>query len=178
MLNKITHFITHNIIHVDDSPNRIALGAAIGLFISWTPAVGLHTLLVLAVTSLTKANKFVAIAFSLVFNFITAPLILYTNYVLGGIILNRFRDGPPLSQEQVTALFKDLFTSGSIITNFYHTEFWQKLVTLLINIGPELWIGGFLIGSIVAIAGYLACYNFVNWQRKNPSRRFQKDSKT
>lgn len=174
MQNKIIHFITHNIIHVDDSPNSIALGAAIGLFISWTPAVGLHTLLALAATSLTKANKFVAIAFSLVFNFITAPLILYANYVLGRIILNRFRNGQVLSQEQVFDLFQDLFAAGDIITSFYRAEFWQKVVTLLINIGPELWIGGFIIGTAVATAGYFAVYNFVKWQRKNPSRKFRK----
>ncbi|MBW8035386.1 MAG: DUF2062 domain-containing protein, partial [Planctomycetes bacterium] len=65
MMRPLIHFITHKILHVDDSPNRIALGAAIGLFIAWTPAVGLHTLIVLAITSLTKANKFVAVTFSL-----------------------------------------------------------------------------------------------------------------
>ena len=168
-MRPVIHFITHKILHVDDSPNRIALGAAIGLFIAWTPAVGLHTLIVLAITSMTKANKFVAVTFSLTFNILTAPLILYPNYLLGKIILNRFRNGQSLTQEQVFALFKDLFTSGSVITNFYRIEFWQKLVTLLMSIGPELWIGGFIIGGPIAIAGYFTCYNFIKWQRKNPS---------
>ncbi len=168
MPNKITDFINYRIIHVDDSPNRIATGAAIGLFIAWTPAVGLHTLIVLAITSMTKANKFVAITCSLVFNILTAPLILYPNYLLGKIILNQFRNGQSLTQEQVFTLFRDLFTSGSVVTNFYRIEFWQKLVRLLMNIGPELWIGGFLIGGFIATAGYFTCYNFIKWQRKNP----------
>lgn len=172
ILRAIINFINYRIIHVDDSPNRIATGAAIGLFIAWTPAIGLHTLIILAITSLTKANKFVAITFSLVFNIFTSALILYPNYLLGRVLLAPFRNGHTLTHEQVITLFRDLFASGSIITNVHKIEFWQKLVALLMNIGPELWIGGFIIGGTIAIAGYFTIYNFVKWERKKTTRKF------
>jgi hypothetical protein len=54
------HFITHRILHVDDSPHRIAMGVALGLLAAWTPAMGLHILVALSLTSMIGANKFVA----------------------------------------------------------------------------------------------------------------------
>ena len=70
------------ILHIDDSPHKISLGLAIGLFIAWTPLLGLHILLVIALTMLLRANKFaalvsvwVSVIFSLSHLFII-PLIL------------------------------------------------------------------------------------------------------
>ena len=45
------------IVMLDDTPHSIALGTAIGLFIAWTPTVGIHMILVVALALLFRANK-------------------------------------------------------------------------------------------------------------------------
>ena len=47
IFGPIVRFIKCRILHVNDSHNKIALGVAIGLFVGWTPLIGLHTLIVL-----------------------------------------------------------------------------------------------------------------------------------
>ena len=38
-------FFIYRVLHVDDTPHRIALGVAVGIFVAWTPTVGLHMIL-------------------------------------------------------------------------------------------------------------------------------------
>jgi len=45
------------VLHLDDSPSRIALALAVGVFISCTPFYGLQTLLSLGIATLFRLNK-------------------------------------------------------------------------------------------------------------------------
>ena len=165
------HFITHRILHIDDSPHRIAMGVALGLLTAWTPALGLHILIAFSLTSMTGANKFVALTCVWVSNVFTAIFIYYPNYLVGWYLLSRFRGEQALAHEEIVVLFKDLFAFDSIITCFYRIDFWQKLLTLLMNIGAELWVGGLVIGGAVSITAYFAFYHLIKWYRKNYPHR-------
>lgn len=172
LFRPVIHFITHRILHVDDSPHRIAMGVALGLFVAWTPAMGLQTLIALSLTSLIGANKFVAVTCVWASNFFTAIFIYYPNYLVGWYLLSRFSGEQAFTQEEVVVLFKNVFALDSVITCFYRIDFWQKLLTLLMSIGPELWVGGFVVGAAVSIAGYFSSYHLIKWYRKNhPHKR-------
>jgi len=165
------HFITHRILHIDDSPHRIAMGVAIGLFSAWTPAIGLHILIALALTSVIGANKFVALTCVWVSNVFTAFFIYYPNYLTGWYLIGRFSGEPALTHQEVVMLFKNLFAFDSIITCFYSTGFWMDLLVLLMSIGLELWIGGFVIGAAISITAYIATYNMIKKHRiKHPHK--------
>ncbi len=45
------------VLHLDDAPGRIALGLAVGAFISCTPFYGLHTVLAILAEFLLRLNK-------------------------------------------------------------------------------------------------------------------------
>jgi len=45
------------VLHLEDSPSRIALALAVGVFISCTPFYGLQTLLSLGIATLFRLNK-------------------------------------------------------------------------------------------------------------------------
>ena len=46
-----------SILMLEDTPHSIALGTAIGLFIAWTPTVGIHMILVVSLALFLRANK-------------------------------------------------------------------------------------------------------------------------
>jgi len=68
-------------------------------------------------------------------------------------------------------LCKNLFAFDSIITCFYSTDFWMDLLLLLMSIGFELWIGGFVIGAAISITAYFTFYNIIKKHRiKHPHK--------
>ena len=56
---RIRRFIIHNILHADDPPHRLALGVAIGMFMTFTPTVGVQSILVALTAWVLRANKLV-----------------------------------------------------------------------------------------------------------------------
>ena len=173
--HPVVRFLKYRILHIDDSPHRIALGLATGLFVAWTPVIGLHLFIVLGLVFLLRANKFVALTFVWVANIFTFFFILYPSYLVGWAILNQFHAKTPLPPEQAATMFKELFSLGNIFTAFYKSSFWIKLWELFTNIGAELWIGCFVMGGAIATGSYFLCYNLVKWhRRKSPHRRFVK----
>ena len=123
--------IFDKLIHQHNSPQEIALGAAIGTFICCLPVYGLHTVLViLAAIIVRPANK---IAIFLGTNLslpVTLPFITWAGYEIGRFILKG--DLPPLNWE----FFKHL--TFSKIANLY---------------GP-LFLGSVILGVICAVVVY------------------------
>ncbi len=101
--------IFDKLIHQHNSPQEIALGAAIGTFICCLPVYGLHTVLViLAAIIVRPANK---IAIFLGTNLslpVTLPFITWAGYEIGRFILKG--KYPPLDWD----FFKQL-TFGKIV---------------------------------------------------------------
>jgi uncharacterized protein (DUF2062 family) len=171
-LNQWLRFLKLRLLHANDSPHRIALGAGLGLFVAWTPLIGLHILIVLALAFLLRANKFVAIASVWVSNPFTFIAIYYPNYLLGGALLRSFNPQRQVSDQQIREMFSRL-DMQALIYGFFHTEFWQNLFDLLWMRGPELWIGSVIMGSVVGLIGYLIVYRITKWYREAyPHRRF------
>lgn len=173
--NTLLRFLEYKILHIDDSPHKIALGLAIGLFIAWTPLLGVHLLLVIALSILLRANKFAAFVSVWVSNIFTIPFVYYPSYLVGRAACNIFTPDSAMSKEQVSAFFNKLFAPGNMLNNFYTREYWREFVILIKTIGPELWIGGFILGGLIALGSYIICYNLIKSHRaKNPHRRYEK----
>ena len=62
MWQRFKRFIKLRILHVSDSPHKIAMGVAIGIFVAWTPVIGPHMIMALALCALLRANKLVGVA--------------------------------------------------------------------------------------------------------------------
>ncbi|MDD5011210.1 MAG: DUF2062 domain-containing protein [Phycisphaerae bacterium] len=172
--HPILRYIEYKIIHIEDSPVKIALGLAIGLFVAWTPLLGLHILIVLALAVLFRANKFIALTSVWVANVFTFAIIYYPSYLLGRYILNIFIPEKIMSSEQITEAFNTLFSPSNILTGFFTKDYWRQFWMLSKTIGPELWLGGFIIGGLVALIASLICYKIVKNHRVNsPHRRYR-----
>ncbi len=164
-LDRLKQFLKYRILHADDSPHRIAMGVALGLFIAWTPFIGFHMLILLGLAIVLRANKLIALACVWVSNPFTYFPVYYPSYLLGGTVLKLFRPGPELSGAQVQEMF-GRFGSSPFFTNFFRAEFRQTLLNLLWQIGYELCVGSTIIGLSIAVAAYFATYSIIVWHRK------------
>ncbi|WP_132958581.1 DUF2062 domain-containing protein [Rhizobium sp. BK251] len=71
------------------SPYSVAMGVAIGVAISWTPLLGLHVIIAIALAYLSAASVVAAVLGTTIGNPITFPFIWATSWELGHILLGR-----------------------------------------------------------------------------------------
>ncbi len=161
---RILRFIKFRVLHIDDTPHRIALGVAVGLFIAWLPLIGLHIFLALAMAFLLRANKFAAITSIWVSNPLTFFLIYYPNYLFGKGLLKYFCPG---TSTQSTSLQYNPFYPFSGFADIFTANFWNNIFVVLFKQGQPLWLGSVVLGLFVACAGYFLTYLLVNSRRKS-----------
>ena len=75
---------------IDDPPERTALAFAIGVFIAFSPFLGLHTIMATAVAFLFRFNKIAIYAGTFINNpFLTLVPIIIVSYAVGAFLLGR-----------------------------------------------------------------------------------------
>ena len=75
------------IIRMEDPPERIARGAAIGVFSGIAPTFGAAALFAFAIAFLLKANKAAAVLGSFIMNPVTSTFFWTLSVILGSVIL-------------------------------------------------------------------------------------------
>lgn len=129
----------------NDSPERLALAFAIGVFVAFTPTVGFHTMSAILLASLFRVNKAVAITSSvLVSNPYTQIPVYAVSFWCGSILLGQ-RIG-----------FDIDWGSLSLKT------FWVQLKPILI----PLVVGSIVLGIVSSIASYFIFYYGVQRYRR------------
>jgi uncharacterized protein len=128
------------LLHIHDTPERTAAAFALGVFLGFSPFLGLHTLLGILLAFLLNLNR-VAVLLGVYSNlpWIIAGYYAFTTMV--GAAMTRTRI-PPGFRAQLTELFESPLLSG---------HFWLQLGALL---RPLLWpyVVGSLLGAIVLAA--------------------------
>jgi uncharacterized protein len=75
---------------IDDPPERTALAFSIGVFIAFSPFLGLHTIMATAVAFLFRFNKIAIYSGTFINNpFLTLIPIIIASYAVGAFILGR-----------------------------------------------------------------------------------------
>lgn len=143
------HRFYQRFIKIHGTPNEIASGFALGLFIGASPTMGFQIIIAVFLAALFGWNKITAGMGVWITNPLTAPFIYSGTYVLGSGILGldnhfTFQDGITLS-----ALVQMMKDAPSIFA--------------------ALTVGGILAGLPVALAGYYIVYYLV--------RKYQEDLK-
>jgi len=124
------------------TPIEIALGAALGLFVSMTPFIGLHTVMAILFEALFKWNKIFAALGVWVTNPFTAPFIYGLTYFVGKLCLG-IEKSPGL-----------------------HTDLDYSIILAMLQKTPELLliliVGGIIVGLPLAIIGYYFSYSAIS----------------
>ena len=115
----------------NDSPNKIALGLALGVLMAFSPLAGTQTISCLGLAFVFKANKFSALAGSFFNNPFTMPIIYFLELKLGVAILG-------YSLELPSDIINDI----------------PGLMALGSEVMLSLTVGFFILGTIVAVIAY------------------------
>jgi hypothetical protein len=146
------HFVMHSVLHADDPPARLALGAAVGVFLAFTPTFGFQMLLVVFFAWLLGANKAVGLPIVWISNPATMVLIYYPCYVVGRTLLGR----EPIRQQWWSELRNPPSGSWSAM-EFY----WSRLV----EVATPLWLGCLVVAICLAIPTYYGVYHSIRLYR-------------
>lgn len=75
---------------IDDPPERTALAFSIGVFIAFSPFLGLHTIMATAIAFLFRFNKIAIYTGTFINNpFFTLVPIIIASYAVGAVVLGR-----------------------------------------------------------------------------------------
>ena len=161
--NRLERFFIHRVLHVDDTAHRIALGVAVGIFVTWTPTIGFQMILAVLLAWLLKANKLVGVPFVWISNPLTVVPIYYPNYLLGRWLLgNDYGKGD-----------FNLISAIHWGTNWVEKiQLWWKETW---KVFEPLWLGSIIIGLLLGAATYVVVYYAVvayrkHWHRRHPPR--------
>jgi len=173
ILKKTKHFIIYRVLHIDDTPHRIALGIGLGFFVAWTPTIGFQMALVLLLATAFKANRLVGLPIVWISNPFTIAPIFFPNYWIGRKLLSLFGQRPELTYTQLKDLFSTLRGPGYIVHHFWEPETWRNIWQIILeflNISLDLWVGSLLVGAFLGIIFYIISYKLIVWYRTHHPR--------
>ncbi len=149
------------------SPKAIAGGLALGMFIAFTPTIGLQVILAALFATIFNFNRASAIITVWITNPVTIPIIFTFNYWVGKMII----PGPPVSE-----VAKNLLDFVKLMASF---DIWEVMGQFMafMQLGKEvlipLSIGSILVGSCVAGVTYIISTRMIEayiarreWKRK------------
>ena len=126
-----------------DNPATIARGFAVGIFIAFSPFLGLHTVLAISLAFLVRGNRLVSLLASWICNPLTMIPILYFDFKVGEILLSSTIPFPTGIHT-----LKDIMYAGSQVA-------WPLLV------------GGHLIGLVLGLASFPIINYLVAYLRRD-----------
>ena len=141
---------------LDDPPERTALAFSIGVFIAFSPLLGLHTILATSVAFLFRFNKVAIYAGTFINNpFLTLVPIIIASYATGAFLLGR-----PL---RISPEGVELLTNPQPLTASYYRKLFR-----------ESWqiVWPFTLGSMVlSVVCSLLAYPVTLWLLRARRRR-------
>lgn len=153
---RALEYISHRVRRIPDTPHRIALGFACGVFASFSPLFGLHFFYAALLAWALRANILAALIGTFVGNPLTFPLIASISMALGRRILGYGGTGRDFGR--ITEAFRQAAEGlwDGALSLFGHGEaHWGKLAAFFQDVLWPYFVGGLLPGLVAAIASYL-----------------------
>jgi uncharacterized protein (DUF2062 family) len=141
---------------IDDPPERTALAFSVGVFIAFSPLLGLHTILATLIAFLFRFNK-VAIYLGTYVNnpFLTLVPIILASYAIGAFMLGRPLGIPPQGIE--------LLKNPHLLTGAYYRQVFTNSWYIVLP---------FAIGStVLSVVCSLFAYPVTLWGLRSYRRR-------
>ena len=140
--------LLRQVLHLQESPQRTALAFALGVFIAFSPAYGLHTAMVVLCTWLFGLNFLALFTGALINNPWTIIPILGATFWTGALLLGR-TDVPNFD-------WQDLSFSG----------IYQQVLPY----AAPFMLGGLVLSVLGALISYPAAYLFFHKHRTAPTK--------
>jgi uncharacterized protein (DUF2062 family) len=144
---------------LDDPPERTALAFSVGVFIAFTPLLGLHTILATLVAFLFRFNKVAVYLGTFVNNpFLTLVPIIFASYAVGALLLGR-----PLA---LPAEGVEMLRDPHVLTASYRHELWARFWVLLLPFS----LGGVVLSAVCSLAAYPVTLKLLRANQRRKSR--------
>jgi len=128
---------------IDDPPERTALAFSIGIFIAFSPFLGLHTILATLLAFLFRFNKIAIYTGTFVNNpFLTLVPIIVASYAVGAFIMGRPLRIPPEGVELLR--HPHIFSA-----DYYHQLFVQSRYLV-----EPFAVGGMVLSVVCSLIAY------------------------
>lgn len=156
-----------------DSPERICVGIAAGLYVSFLPLYGLHFLTAALVAWICRGNILAALLGTFYGNPLTFPLMAAGGMELGGWLLGKeVRMSVGGVMEAVGRAASELFHNlASVITG--DPVHWGRLARFFSEVYLPYMIGGLLLGLPFAVAAYLVHLPLVRAYQRGRQKRLR-----
>ena len=145
-IKRACRYFYYRFIRLQATPESLARGVALGLFISTTPTFGVQTFIALFLAAILRCSKIAAVVAAQLSNALTAPFIFLGTYYLGAVILDRPFDRAKLDGLMDGFEWGSLWTSGLSV----FAPLWDGFRDVFV----ALWVGGLIVGVVLAAMGY------------------------
>ena len=164
---RLKDFIIHKVLRLDDTPHRIALGVAIGFFVTWTPTIGIQMILVVALAALLRANKLVGVPFVWISNPFTIGVVYGPNYLVGKALLGEQYTWAAFTR----ALQSAREAQASLLDPASWLDYMWQWIQAFLPLFFPLWLGSIIIGLLLGFLTYMATYYGVVAYRRHHGLR-------
>ena len=146
----------HRMIHLKESPYRIAMGCSCGIFCSALPIFG-QTFIAIIFSRILKASVIASIPWTWISNPLTTLPMWYGGYRLGIWIMPSKHKS--LSYTEIQTLIQDLNQMDLVKgLSLLSTEFWEAL--------QPLWLGTVVMGLAMALPSFIIIYKVLVRRRQ------------
>lgn len=156
----LKHLVVHNVLHLDDTPHRIAWGVFWGFLIGATPTIGIQVILYLIVATFVGANRVSGILPIWLSNPLTAIPLYYSEWFLGRFLLTGSLTVTESGWDAIAEAIKPR-PGSSWWQRFFDPDMWIVLFESLVDMGGELWLGSIVAGILSGAIGYWFTYRAV-----------------
>lgn len=148
------------LVRKEDTPESIAHGMALGLFVGFLPIIPLQTIIILIVCTFTKTNKVAGVIGTSIFtNLLNAPFTFYLQHFIGKIFIDVH-----VSFADFTVLLKNLNVKTI-------AEFGLELFLAMV-------IGGLILGIVFYPISYKLTYNLIiKFRLRRENKRLSRKQK-
>ena len=158
------------LLQLDDTPESIALGAAVGMFVAWTPTVGIQMVVVILLAWVIPMNRLAALIVIYISNPLTMIPMYYLEYVIGLQILG----DSGMNYDQFMTFFNEIMELADRET------FWTATQVFLEQLGypvlKALTVGGTIVGVLTAVPTYPLTLRWVKGYREARKRSMESKS--
>ncbi|WP_184397490.1 DUF2062 domain-containing protein [Rhizobium sp. BK650] len=151
-------YIMMRVLRLSASPHAVAMGFAAGVFVSWTPFIGVHFIMAFVIAYFLSGNMVAAALGCAAFgNPLTYPFIWGITWEVGHLLLSR--------QAQIEGQTIDL---AELFHKLHFTELWKPVL-------EPMLIGAIPPGAITSVALYaLTFYTVKGFQTRRRARLMER----
>ena len=134
--SRPARYLAKRILRLSASPHAVAAGVAAGTFSAFTPLLGFHVILALALAYLAAGNLLAAALATTIANPLTIPLIAIATFRVGEAVLG-IRSGEAVSASELFHMLEHLELS----------DLWQPVL-------KPMLVGAGMLGAVAAALAY------------------------